>query len=43
MNGETQYSGTAPDTPFILQNVLSHSGNFLNLSTYLIQEQVPEN
>ncbi|RKE94901.1 hemagglutinin protein [Ichthyenterobacterium magnum] len=43
LNGTTQYSGLAPDTPFILQNVLSHPGNsILNLSTYKIEEQLPE-
>ena len=43
MDGKAQYSGTSPDTPFILQNVIAHPGNFLNFSTYSIQEQLPEN
>ena len=43
MNGKTQYSGTEPDTPIILQNVLLHPGNFLNFPTYQILEQLPEN
>ncbi|QHI34706.1 hypothetical protein IMCC3317_00490 [Kordia antarctica] len=43
MDGNVQYTGTTPDTPFILQNVISHPGNFLNFSTYQIMEQLPEN
>jgi hypothetical protein len=43
MDGEIQYSGTNPDTPYILQNVLGHLNNFLNFSTYSIDEQLPEN
>ena len=36
MDGNTQYTGTTPDTPFILQNVLAHPGNFLNFPTYVV-------
>lgn len=44
MDGSIQYTGAPiPDTPFILQNVLAHPGNFLNFSTYQIIEQLPEN
>jgi len=43
MDGTTQYAGTAPDTPFILQNVLASPANFLGFSTFSIIEQLPEN
>ncbi len=44
MNGTTQYAGAGVlDTPYILQNILSYPGNFLNLSTWQIVEQLPEN
>ena len=38
VNGDTsiQYSGTNPDTPSILSNVLNAAGNFLNLPTYIV-------
>uniref|UniRef100_UPI0026146BB9 hypothetical protein n=1 Tax=uncultured Kordia sp. TaxID=507699 RepID=UPI0026146BB9 len=37
-NGDTivQYSGTSPDTPSILSNVLNDAGNFLNFPTYSV-------
>ena len=37
-NGDTvvQYSGTSPDAPSILSNVLNDSGNFLNFPTYTV-------
>ncbi|MEM6686930.1 MAG: hypothetical protein AAF617_14205, partial [Bacteroidota bacterium] len=37
-NGDTviQYSGTSPDTPSILSEVLNDSGNFLNFPTYSV-------
>ena len=31
-----QYSGTSPDTPSILSNVLNDAGNFLNFPTYSV-------
>ena len=31
-----QYSGTSPDTPSILSNVLNDAGNFLNFPTYTV-------
>lgn len=43
MDGNSQYVGVDPDTPIILQNVLAHPENFLNFSTYPIEEQLPEN
>ena len=42
MDGNTQYTGATPDTPKILQLVLSHPGNFLNTTTYEITEQLPQ-
>ncbi|PTX62202.1 hypothetical protein C8N46_103301 [Kordia periserrulae] len=38
VNGDTviQYSGTNPDVPSILAEVLNDSGNFLNFPTYVI-------
>lgn len=35
-DGIVQYSGTSPDTPDILSEVLNDSGNFLNFPTYTI-------
>ena len=37
-NGDTvvQYSGTSPDAPSILSDVLNDSGNFLNFPTYTV-------
>ena len=37
-NGDqtVQYSGTTPDTPSILSNVLNDAGNFLNFPTYTV-------
>ncbi|WP_298424246.1 hypothetical protein [uncultured Kordia sp.] len=43
MDGNAQYIGVNPNTPFILQNILADPENFLNLSTYQIIEQLPEN
>ncbi|MEJ6793328.1 MAG: hypothetical protein QNK89_11535 [Lacinutrix sp.] len=42
-DGNCNYDDFVDDTPFILQNVLGHPDNFLNFSTYQIQEQLPEN
>ncbi|WP_420572218.1 choice-of-anchor Q domain-containing protein [Kordia sp.] len=38
VNGDTivQYSGTTPDAPGILSEVLNDSGNFLNFPTYVL-------
>ena len=38
VNGDTvvQYSGTTPDTPSILSEVLNASGNFLNFPTFAV-------
>ncbi len=35
-DGIVQYSGTSPDTPDILSEILNDSGNFLNFPTYTI-------
>ncbi|WP_420572841.1 hemagglutinin protein [Kordia sp.] len=39
VNGDdiVQYSGTNPDVPSILSEVLNNSGNFLNFPTYIVQ------
>jgi hypothetical protein len=39
VNGDTviQYSGTNPDVPSILSEVLNDPGNFLNFPTYIVQ------
>jgi hypothetical protein len=38
VNGDTiiQYSGTTPDSPSILSEVLNDAGNFLNFPTYIV-------
>jgi hypothetical protein len=38
VNGDTivQYSGTTPDAPSLLSEVLNDSGNFLNFPTYVV-------
>ncbi|MEM6722338.1 MAG: hypothetical protein AAF611_23630 [Bacteroidota bacterium] len=38
VNGDTmvQYSGTSPDSPSILSEVLNDTGNFLNFPTYVV-------
>ena len=38
VNGDTiiQYSGTNPDSPSILSEVLNNPGNFLNFPTYIV-------
>lgn len=40
VNGDdiVQYSGTAPDAPSVLSEVLNASGNFLNFPTYVLEE-----
>ena len=40
VNGDSivQYSGTTPDAPSILSQVLNASGNFLNFPTYILEE-----
>ena len=43
VNGDTlvQYSGTNPDAPSILSEVLNDSGNFLNFPTYIVNGYNP--
>ena len=41
MNGITQYAGGNAELPFILQNVFVYPANFLNISTWPINAQLP--
>jgi hypothetical protein len=43
MNGQVKFSGADNDSNVVKDIVLNHPGNFLNLPTFTITTQVPEN